>query len=176
MTIAAGPFVLGATLLVIGGVLKAWRPVDTANALRGVGLPGGSWLVRVGGAFEVAVGAVALAVGDRLVAALVAASYAGFAAFVGAALARDAPISSCACFGRADTPPSRAHVVVNVVLAVAATVVAVDPPASLREVVAGQPLAGIPFVLLVIAGVVAVFLALSTLPRTLAMAQRRPGS
>ena len=40
MTIAAGPYAIAAALLAIGGALKLARPADTANALRGLRLPG----------------------------------------------------------------------------------------------------------------------------------------
>ena len=39
--------------------------------------------------------------------------YAGFTAFVVIALRRGGVLSSCGCFGRADTPPTRAHALVT---------------------------------------------------------------
>jgi hypothetical protein len=176
MNIAAGPFVIAALLLAIGGALKAARPGDTANAIRAVGLPGGPWLVRVGGAVEVAVGVYALVVGDRVSAVLVAVSYLAFSLFVVAALRAGAPIATCGCFGKADTPPSGVHVAVNMLLVVAAVAVATDPGVAISDVLAGQPLGGAPFGLLVVIGVGAVFVALTALPRTLALVRRIPAS
>jgi hypothetical protein len=169
MTVAAGPFAIAASLLAIGGVLKAIKPGDTANALRGVGIPAGAWVVRAGGIAEAAIGVWALATGDRAAAVLVALSYLAFTGFVLVALVRDSPISSCGCFGKADTPPSWVHVGVNLVAVVAALAVAIEPGAGFGDVRADQPLAGVPFVLLTLTGVFLVFLALTLLPRTQAL-------
>ena len=172
MTVAAGPFAIAATLLAAGGVLKALRPGDTAHALRTLGLPGSTVLVRLGGLFEAAVGVAALAVGDRTSAVLVAVSYLAFTAFVVLALARDAPISSCGCFGKVDTPPSRVHVGINLAAVAAAAAVAVSPGVGLGHVLAGQPLAGVPFVLLLGCGVGLAYLALTSLPRTMTLVRQ----
>ena len=87
--------------------------------------------------------------------ALVAVSYALFAVVVAAALRSGKPISSCGCFGKVDTPPSALHVVLNVVAAgVAAGAVFVGASEiNLPDVLADQPLLGIPFLLLVAVGV-----------------------
>ena len=169
MTIASGPFVIAAILLVLGGVLKGLRPGDTANALRGVGVPMGSVAVRLGGIAEAGIGIWALVTADRAAATLVALSYLGFTVFVLVALLRDAPIASCGCFGKEDTPPSWVHVGVNLTAVVAAVIVAVDPGAGLADVLADQPLAGIPFLLLTATGTFLAFLALTALPRTEAL-------
>lgn len=176
MTIAVGPFAIAATLLTIGGVLKAAAPADTATALRGAGLPFGRVSVRVGGAAEAGVGVFALATGSRSAAVLVAVSFLSFAIFVGYALRRDLPIATCGCFGRADTPPSVVHVVLNLAAVASAIGVAVDPGASLPDVLRDQPLAGIPFLVLVTTGVYLAFVALTSLPRLMAavrLAQER---
>jgi hypothetical protein len=161
----AGPFAIAATLLLVGGVLKARRPGDTAHALRALGLPSSIILVRAGGVLEALVGAVALAVGDRVTASLLALSYLGFALFVAQAMRRDAPISSCGCFGRVDTPPSRLHVVLNLAAAGVGTAVALQPGAGLPEVLHEQPLLGVPFLALVALGASLAFLSLGALPR-----------
>ncbi|MCJ7437470.1 MAG: hypothetical protein MUP97_06895 [Acidimicrobiia bacterium] len=167
MDVAAGPFSIAAVLLALGGALKALRPADTATALRGVGIPVPRLAVRLGGAGEAAIGIWALVVGDRLEAVLVTASYAVFIGFVVLAMTRDAPIASCGCFGRADTPPSLVHVGVNVGACIAALVVVVQPGVGLIDVLPGQPLAGVPYVFLVVVGVLCAFVALTQLPRTL---------
>ena len=61
-------------------------------------------------------------VGGPVFAALVAVSYLAFAGFVVVALRSGAPISSCGCFGKVDTPPSLVHVVIDLVLAAVAAV------------------------------------------------------
>lgn len=172
----AGPFAIAAVLLAVGGALKAARPGDTANALRGVGLPGSAVLVRLGGLLELAIGVTALLTGGTVAAALVAASYLAFLTFVVVALRRHAPVSSCGCFGKVDTPPSRVHMGVNVVAAAAAVTVALDPGAGLAATVRDQPLAGVPYLLLVGLGVSLVFVALTSLPQTLALVPSLRGS
>ena len=168
MIALAGPFAIVAALLALGGASKALQPADTVGALRGLGLPDSGALVRAGGVTELVIGVGALVTGARPFAVLVAVSYAAFAAFVALALRRGAPISSCGCFGKADTPPSRTHIFVDVAAALVATAVAIDPVGGIPDVMADQPLLGLPFLLLVVVGVYLTFLVLTLLPRTLA--------
>jgi hypothetical protein len=107
------PFLAATVLLGAAGVVKTIRPSDTANALRATGLPFGSRWVRAGALAEVAIAVSALAAPGPLTAALVAAAYVGFAVFILVALRRGWALSSCGCFGRPDTPPTRAHAVLN---------------------------------------------------------------
>jgi hypothetical protein len=169
VNVVVGPFTIAAALLAIGGAFKAASPRDTANALRGVGLPGSPWVVRAGGVIEGAIGAFAIFSGGRVAAALVAASYLAFAAFVAAALARGKPIATCGCFGKADTPPSLVHVSFNVAAAAVAVALLIDPVGGITRTVSHQPLLGIPYLMLVATGVYLSFLALTLLPRTLAL-------
>lgn len=168
MTPAVGPFTIAAALLTIGGVLKAAAPADTANAVRGVGIPLGRTAVRIGGTAELGVGVYALATGSRGAAVLVAVSFLAFAAFVGYALRRDLPIATCGCFGKAETPPSIVHIVLNLAGVASAVAVASDPGASLTDVVGDQPLGGVPFLVLTGTGVYLSFVALTSLPRAMA--------
>jgi hypothetical protein len=174
VSVLAGPFAIATVLLALGGALKAWRPADTAHALTAVGfrfprlLPA-RLAVRIGGAAEAVVGVAALLTGGAVFVALVAVSYFAFAGFVLVALRRGAPISSCGCFGKVDTPPSAVHVVLDVAFAgVAAAAVAVGGVA-LPDVLADQPLLGIPFLLLLVIGCSLVFLAFTSLPKTMAV-------
>ncbi len=145
----AGPYAAAAVLLAAGGVLKASRPAPTVGALRALRLPSRAWLVRALGVTEVGVGAVALAFDARAAAAMVAASYLAFAGFVVLALRRGAMVGSCGCFGRADTPPTRAHLMINLgAAAVAAAISARPSGASFAAALGDQPLLGIPFTLL----------------------------
>jgi hypothetical protein len=120
----AGPFLVAIVLLGAGGALKVVRPAFTARAMREMGLPVSPAGVRAGALVELAIAAGALVGGGRPLAALVAASYAGFAAFVLVALRRAAPLSSCGCFGAADTPPTYVHLALNVAAAAVAGAVA----------------------------------------------------
>ncbi len=168
MSALAGPFVVAAALLGLGGASKALEPDDTARALGVMGVRGSRSLVRVGAAAELVIAAGALAFGNRAFAVLVGLSYVVFLVFVVVALARHAPLSSCGCFGKVDTPPSAVHVTVNALAMVVAGAVVVDPGVGLPDVLAAQPLAGVPFVLLASVGVYLTFIALTVLPRVLA--------
>jgi hypothetical protein len=166
--VLAGPFVVAAALLGLGGASKAVEPSDTARALGALGLPSSRALVRTGGAAELVIGVGALAFGNRVFAVLVGLSYLGFLAFVVLALARHAPLSSCGCFGKADTPPSAIHVTLDALAVLVAGAVVVDPGVALPDVLADQPLLGLPFLLLVAVGVYLAFLSLTLLPKALA--------
>lgn len=169
----AGPFMVAAALLGLGGAAKALEPGDTARALGVMGLPSSRVLVRVGGAAELVIGVGALVFGNRAFAVLVALSYLGFLAFIVVAFVRHAPLGSCGCFGKVDTPPSAIHLVVNVLAIAVAAVVTLDPGVGLPDVLADQPALGLPFLLLVAAGVYLSFVALTVLPRALSLSVRR---
>lgn len=171
MSVFAGPFTIAACLLAIAGLAKAGQPAATAGALAAVGLPNRRWMVRAGGLAEALLACAALATGNVPLALLVAASYVGFAAFVAAALYKGTPLSSCGCFGKIDTPPHPLHIVLDVLAAGTAVGVAADGGASIADVLADQPMAGVPFAVLVIIGTAAAGLTMTALPRTLAVAR-----
>ena len=66
----------------------------------------------------------------RLSAALVAAAYLVFTAFVARVLTRGGVLGSCGCFGKPDTPATRTHLALTGVAALTALAVAIDPPAG----------------------------------------------
>lgn len=121
----AGPYLAALAVLMAAGALKLVRPDTTAKALREVGLPASPTGVRAGALLELIVAAGALVGAGRPFAAMVAASYAGFAVFVLAALRKGTPLSTCGCFGTADTPPTAVHLVLNLAAAGVAAAVAV---------------------------------------------------
>ncbi len=168
MSLAMGPFDVAAALLAAAGASKVFAPNDTSTALRAAGLPAPPGLVRVAGLVEASIGAAALATGSWIAAALVGGSYAGFAAFVLLALRRGTPLASCGCFGKADTPPTRLHAVLDLGAVAASVAVALDPGPDLAGVLRAQPLGGVPFVLLVVIGAGLAYVALTSLPRALA--------
>jgi methylamine utilization protein MauE len=174
VSVLAGPFVIAAALLVIGGALKAVRPGDTAHALTEVlelHLPSfvrPRQLVRLGGALEAVVGVGALVAGGPVFAALVSASYLAFTGFVVVALRSGKPISSCGCFGKVDTPPSVVHVVIDLAAAAVAGAAVFTGGVALPDTVADQPLHGVPFLLLSAIGLYLVFLSFTSLPKTMA--------
>lgn len=147
-------FLASAVTLGVAGVAKALKPADTARALHIAGLPSRPWMVRSGGAAELAVAVAAVALPSTLTGTLVACSYASFAAFVAAALRRGWPLSSCGCFGRPDAQPGLAHLVLNLAATAAACWWAVNPPAGGWRMLEDQPWDGIALlvVTLVVAG------------------------
>ena len=172
MGVLGGPFAVAASLLLIAGAAKAARPETTAGALAGVGMPVPAALVRVGGAAEAAIGAGALVVGTAPFAAALGLSYLGFAGFVLLALARRVPISSCGCFGREDTPPTMVHVAIDLACAGVAAAVALGDGGTIADILGGQPLAGVPFLLLVATSAWFAYLALGPLARVTTLGTR----
>jgi hypothetical protein len=171
VSVFAGPFAIAASLLAIAGVAKAAQPAATAGALAALRLPHRRWMVRAGGLAEALLACAALVTGSVTLAILVAASYVGFAVFVAAALHKGTPLSSCGCFGKIDTPPHPLHIAIDLLAALAAIGVASHGGASIGDVLADQPMAGVPFALLVVIGVAAAGLTMTSLPRTLTVAR-----
>jgi hypothetical protein len=177
-----GLYLVAAGLLVVAGVAKALRPDDTARALAGlaagpdvvarrdaaghpVSLSLVRRLVRAGALAEAALGLVALALPRPVTAALVAGSYCVFAVVIALARRRGGPLATCGCFGRPDTPPTAVHLLMNLVLAVAALAVAVSAPGggTLPAALAHQPWAGLPLLFVSAVGLWLTALALSAL-------------
>lgn len=169
MNLLAGPAWAALALLVIAGAPKVVKPYDLMRALRLAGLRVPHVVVRVFGAVEALIGVVGLLTGNRLLLALAALSYLGFAGFVGYALTRKTPLSSCGCFGKADTPPTRLHVVVVATFALLLGVTAVGSgPAGLIPMLGSEP--GVALATLGYAALICWFayLALAVLPTTYA--------
>ncbi len=162
-----GIYLVACGLLVAAGVAKAVRPDDTARALSSVvpiRLSTMRTAVRIGSVSEAALGVTALAYPRPWWAALVALSYVAFAGFVAYARSTGGAIASCGCFGTPDTPATRVHLVINIVLALAAVAVAVSAPAGdLVTILSGQPARGVPLALVSVLAAWLVYLAVSVL-------------
>lgn len=145
-----GPYLAAALLLVVAGAAKVRDPGDLGRAA-----PFGAAGVRALAAVEVVVGLVALVHPGVVVSGAVAASYAGFAAYVVWLRGRGGPLATCGCFGAVDTAPTRTHVAVDLAFAVAALGVVASDGASgwLPTVLDGEPGGGAP--LLLVAGGIA---------------------
>lgn len=126
MGMLAAPFLAAAVLLVVAGGPKLLDPAGLRGALASVGGPRLRRLARPVAAVEVAVGAAAVVRPDAPTAGAVCVAYLSFTGFVLLALARGGVLASCGCFGKVDTPPSRGHVVLTLVLAAAALGVMID--------------------------------------------------
>lgn len=161
------PALAAAALLALAGAQKLLDPALTVGALRALGLPSASWLVRIGSAGELALGITAVAAGGALLWWGVVLSYLLFAAFVVAALRRGTMIGSCGCFGRDETPPHWTHVALNVGLAGIATAMAVRSPDAPLTVMADRGIESLPALLLAALAVGLLLAAFVELPRTL---------
>lgn len=156
------PFLTAAVLLVVAGWSKAVSPQSTLTAARDAGLPASTSLVRLLAGAEVVIGVAALVVDGVVPAALVAVSYAGFAAFLARGLVRG-DLASCGCFVGDEARPTWLHVVLDALLALtAALVAAAGRPASLWHVLVDR--GSWPVALLVAAATLLTYTVLSGLP------------
>ena len=156
-------------LLVVAGTAKLVTPSGTAQALSAARLPASPLLVRTLGMAEIAVGVATIIVGGWVLPAAVALFYAGFSGFIATRL-RAGDTAGCGCFGATATPLTSGHLVFDVAATVVAVLFVVDPAPSLSTVLADQPWAGIPYLMLVALGVTLSVAVLTVLPATRAAA------
>lgn len=123
---------IGAVLLMGSGGMKLFDRAPTRGALSASGLPSSEPVVLVLAATEIAIGSSVITIDHPAAALALATIYLGFAGFVAYALRRRLPIQSCGCFGKSDTPPSLAHLVVNLTLAASGVVVATSDSVAAR--------------------------------------------
>lgn len=168
MNALGGPAIASAFLLAIGGTAKVLRPANTSHALRSLRLPAAPFAVRLLAVAEIGVALGALAGGGRDAWLLVAGAYLGFACFVGFAMSRGGPVSSCGCFGAPDTPPTLVHVLVTVAASAVAFATAGEPPGPVPDALVDMPLLGLPFLLVTACCVWFAHAAVTVLPRTVA--------
>jgi hypothetical protein len=169
-----GPYLVGCTLLLFAGAMKALHPEDTARAFAQV-MPARlsvvadvqrmRGIIRMVALLEAGLGIVAVAWPRPLLAAFVATSYGAFAGVVAYARARGGALASCGCFGTPDTPATLLHVVVDLVVALAAVFVATSASstATIGSVLSHQPLHGAPLVVVSAVGAWLTYLTLSML-------------
>lgn len=125
------PFLVAALLVCVAGALKLRAPRTAATALRTLGLPGETWLIRGLAGGELVLGTVCVLGPSRATAAVLTGVY---VTFVGVAALLSRGRVACGCFGDDEAPVSAAHWIASVVLAsvaaaatVAATVAAAGP-------------------------------------------------
>jgi hypothetical protein len=136
-------FFAAAGLVVVSGFAKLKRPAAAGRALAALRLPSGPWAVRAIGLVEVAIGTWCLAASGPAAAVSLGLLYGAFALFV--VLLMRARGASCGCLGRESSPPSIAHLVLDVTAATSAAVVAFAPPPGVIPFAARLPLGGVPF-------------------------------
>lgn len=150
MTLALVPLqAVAAALLVVSAVTTIRDPASFAAALRDLRLPAALPVVLGVALVEGALGLTWLVAPIPVVAAAIAILYVVFAVVV--AVQRRLPgVAACGCLG-GSAPPSRLHLLLDVVLAAAAGAGAVTAPPSLASLVADQPALALP----VLAGIAA---------------------
>jgi methylamine utilization protein MauE len=158
--LVSGPFLAACALLAWSGAAKLARPRSTSAAARAIGLPSSSGAVRVFGAIELGAACAGAAAGHAG-ALLVACVYAGLAVLA-LRLLRRAPATPCGCLGTSSTPASRAHVAVNAAAALVALGATFD--ASPFVGMAGLPLAGVSYVVMVVCAARLAALTIDALP------------
>jgi uncharacterized membrane protein YphA (DoxX/SURF4 family) len=121
-----------AVLLLWSGAAKLARPAATARMLADVlghRWPARRTTARLVGLAEVTVGVTVLVTGSRVASAALAGCYLVFTV-VAVRLAHGPRPAPCGCFGRADAPIGRIHVVVDAVAFAAGVAGTVVPPGS----------------------------------------------
>jgi hypothetical protein len=171
-----GPYLIGCVLLVAAGAAKAARPDDTARALLLivpirlrplVHFRALRTLIRILATGEVAVGILGVLFPRPLTGALVGVSYIAFAGVIAYARAHGGALASCGCFGTPDTPATYLHVAIDLAIGGSAVAVALEASTggSLVNVLARQPLHGLPLLALTAVGTGTAYLSLSGLAR-----------
>ena len=171
----AGPVHAVAVLLVVAAVAKLRDPASAAAALGHAGFRAGGVVVRAVAVVEVVVGAAVLLVGGVLPAVALALLHLAFAAFIVRVRRAAGAMAGCGCFGGAEAPADRLHVVVNLAATGAVAASLAGPLPSLPAALADRLVLALPYAAAVAAGAWAIGLCLTSLPALLA-AQRRLAS
>ena len=126
--VTEGLYAASAALLLLAGAQKIADPQPLVRALTSMGIALGSTWIRAGAVGEFLLGGAALGSTSRVVAGLVAASYAGFTVVVVLALRRGGVLASCGCFGKRDIPATGIHAAVTAGFALVALGASVRAP------------------------------------------------
>ena len=113
--------------------MKLRAPAPASAALRTAHLPSSAWAVRALAVAEIAVGSLVLLRPSPVVCLVLAASFAALAV-VAWMFVRNPDVRSCGCFGE-ESPPTWAHVALDVAAAAVAAAAATTSPASLPATV-----------------------------------------
>ena len=138
-------------------------------------LPSSTWLIRLLGFGEVAIGLSVLS-GTAIASAGLTFAYGGFAVFVAIALHHDLPIGSCGCFGKDDTPPTWVHVAFNLVgtgTAALAVAYPIGSPAGWFNELGSL---AVPYLIITAAALLFSYILLAELPKTMALVNDKPAA
>ncbi len=112
-----GLLFLAALVLAVAGFRKITEASATSAAFRSAGFPVGVGAIRALGVVEIGVAGWVMVVPGRVPAVVMGALYTGFAIYVWRALQGETS-APCGCFGDLSSPPSRFHLIVDLVAAV----------------------------------------------------------
>jgi len=167
-----------ALLLAAAGLAKLGQRAPIRSALVAAGIPGAARLsakaaTRLSGALELSVALVALLVGGRIAATLIAVAYLVLAGLSARMMAIESG-QDCGCFAK-PVPVSHWHTAVNSGCALIGLIALVQPPGTLTDRFADQP--GTAAALLLAAATLAYlgYLAMTALPELLAAAAEVTG-
>lgn len=122
-----------AVVVAVAGLAKLRDPLPARRLLYGLGLRVPASAVRSVGVGELCLGAAAIAVGGRVSAALLAATYLGFSV-IGVTGIRAAAGEGCGCFGgRSDAPLGPEHLATTALSAAVAVGAAFNPVPGVGE-------------------------------------------
>ena len=164
MGVWAGPYLVAVALLLVSGAVKA-RPPFAVRRRSDRSLGPLARLAPAVGIAELVIGLGALTVDNRIFPALAGALYLAFSVFVALALTAEEPVADCGCFGAAETPPTFMHLVLDLGAAAACGAVAWQSGGTLVRALEGQPLLGLPLLLLAGICVFLAYAALTVVPR-----------
>tara|TARA_B110000014_G_C20011826_1_gene524643 strand:- start:129 stop:641 length:513 start_codon:yes stop_codon:yes gene_type:complete len=158
----AGLFFVICEVLVISGVGKILSPKPTESALSTVGLPSSPSVVRALGITEILLGVSGVVMGGQYIPIAVGVLFALFAVFIIFVIRHD-DLATCGCFGAMNEPPTLLHASANIIfMVIALTAIGID---GISEVIDRQWASGIPFIISVLLGALAIYLCLVFLPR-----------
>ncbi|HEX4902846.1 MAG TPA: MauE/DoxX family redox-associated membrane protein [Acidimicrobiales bacterium] len=162
MSALAGLLHLTALVLVASGAQKVVQPLPAARAMAtaGIRLPGRLHPLagRTLGLGEAATGLAVFAAPHPVSAGWLGIAYVALAGFVVALRRRDAD-AGCGCFGAASTPPTTAHVVLDLAAAAVALGTAFTGVPDVVDVLDEGAGVAVPYALLVVLGATLVLLA-----------------
>lgn len=162
-----------ALLLAAAGLAKLGQRAPLRSALAAAGIPGAQRLsartaTRLSGAVELIVALVALLVGGRIAAALIALAYLVLAG-LSARMMRIESGQDCGCFAK-PVPVSHWHTVVNSGCALVGLIALIQPAGTLAGRFADQPSTGAALLLAAATLAYLGYLAMTALPELLAAA------
>jgi hypothetical protein len=123
--VLTGPFAVAAIVVAVAGISKLRAPAVATAALYELGLPSASWIARLLGVGEVALGAWCLIAPGVFAAAALGCCYLAFA-LTALTLARRR--AACGCFGDHQQPASLGQSAISGALAAVCVVAAVAGP------------------------------------------------